>query len=300
MKRSTKSLLLSLVFAALLGSTPSLAQDTLEGRVVRLVNEARQARGLKPLTANVTLDLAARRHATDMAAQGFVGTTGSDGTRTTDRIVAAGYRYDRAAEVVAAHASDPRTIVDLWLRNGDGRGILTPEVSEIGVGVVAAPVGAPAERPGPFWTVTLARPVPTLVALAQIRDRTLALLNAERGRSGLPAVRLDPRLNIAAEAHAADMARADFLDHAGSDGSSPAERASRGGYPAGSVVLENVAQGTVDADETVKGWMESPGHRRNMLDPRVIDIGLAVADGDPLNGSGILRRYWALTLGAPR
>ncbi|MEM7654265.1 MAG: CAP domain-containing protein, partial [Pseudomonadota bacterium] len=211
-----------------------------------LINQVRSERGLDQVSFSPLLAAAAQRHSRDMANGRFVNNTGSDGSRTTDRIVQAGYRYDRATEMVAAHATDARTVVQLWLGSSEnGAGLLKRDVSEVGIGVSPARTGAPKTEPGPYWTVTFARPVPTLVALSQIRDRTLALINATRVRNGLATLSYDPILNVAAEIHAADMARVDFMDHTGSDRSSPADRAARAGYPSPNIGLENVAQGTI-------------------------------------------------------
>ena len=58
------------------------------------------------------------------------------------------------------------------------------------------------------------------------------------------------------------------------------------------LAAENVAFGDIDVDELFLRWMNSSGHRRNMLDPRFTRYGLAYVR----EGNGSNRRYWALVL----
>ena len=80
----------------------------------------------------------------------------------------------------------------------------------------------------------------------------------------MPALSLDPRLTAAARAHAEDMVAAGKIGHEGTDGSTPADRVRRVGYPYRRVG-ENVAAGWETVEAVTDGWMESPEHRRNIL-----------------------------------
>ena len=110
---------------------------------------------------------------------------------------------------------------------------------------------------------------------------TAASVNEVRATHGLKPLRSDPNLTRLAAAHAADMARRNSLDHDGF-----MER--RG--PAGARA-ENVAYGCSDVPCVTKQWVNSSGHRANMLRTEVTAYGLASAVAP--NG----RRYWALELG---
>ncbi len=135
--------------------------------------------------------------------------------------------------------------------------------------------------------------VPAVAALALValagcgglgltgKPETARSLNAFRATHGLTALRIDPQLTAMAQAHAADMARRDTLDHAGF-----AER--RG--PAGARA-ENVAYGCTDTPCVINMWINSAGHRRNMLRNDVARYGLASAR----SASG--KTYWALEVG---
>lgn len=118
----------------------------------------------------------------------------------------------------------------------------------------------------------------------------LAAINAERQAKGLGPLRQDPRLQEAAQAHACDSATRNRMGHDGSDGSDLADRAERAGYDYREIA-ENVAQGYPSPQSVTQGWMNSPGHRRNILMRRAEDAGLGVAVGS--NGD----LHWVLKLG---
>jgi uncharacterized protein YkwD len=125
--------------------------------------------------------------------------------------------------------------------------------------------------------------------LAEVVDRT----NAERARHGLRALTVDQRLAAAAQAHSADMVRRAFFAHESPDGRQVWDRAVAAGY-AYRKVAENIAAGQRSAEEVVRGWMESPGHRANILDGDLTQIGVGRADG------GSYGVYWTQVFGTPR
>ncbi len=106
-------------------------------------------------------------------------------------------------------------------------------------------------------------------------------INEFRAGNGLPTLRTDPKMVSLAQAHAEDMARRNTMDHAGFF-----ER--RG--PAGARA-ENVLYGCKTSECTIQQWINSPGHRANMLLADVKTYGLASAKSK----SGT--EYWALELG---
>ncbi len=109
---------------------------------------------------------------------------------------------------------------------------------------------------------------------ANVAQQLLDLTNAERSRiSNCPALVLNPQLTAAAQTHAADMATNNFMEHAGSDGSSAGERALRAGYGSG-VVGENIAAGYATAQSVFTAWMRSGGHRDNLLNCSYTETGI--------------------------
>jgi hypothetical protein len=112
------------------------------------------------------------------------------------------------------------------------------------------------------------------------------LLNDERALGGVRLVEENAYLNAAASAHAQDMVTHDYLSHTGRDGSTPGDRAAAAGYE-WSYISENIARGFTTEAGVIEGWMNSPGHRTNMLDERAEDFGL-----------GRINTTWVLMLGA--
>lgn len=124
----------------------------------------------------------------------------------------------------------------------------------------------------------------------------LDAVNWSRALAGLSPVRCDARMVRAARDHAKDMVRRDFFDHDSPDGQSIADRATRAGY-AWQAVGENLSAGRETAGEVVQAWLDSPGHRDNMLDPDMRDAGVAYVRADPDPGEVRYGKYWVLTLG---
>lgn len=121
-------------------------------------------------------------------------------------------------------------------------------------------------------------------------DHVLELTNAERLKAGLSPLTLNLELSKAAQTHSQNMAIQDFFNHTGLDGSSPSDRARTAGYLSG--VAENIAAGQSTPEEVVQAWMESPGHRENILNPnvQVIGIGYFYLEDDP--GNVRYQHYW--------
>jgi uncharacterized protein YkwD len=106
----------------------------------------------------------------------------------------------------------------------------------------------------------------------------IASMNAYREKNGLPALREDPRLTKAASDRIKDMEELEFWAHESPDGRSPFVWLKSAGYDyryAG----ENLAAGFETTELLVESWMESPGHRANILSPLYEDCGVAVVDG---------------------
>jgi uncharacterized protein YkwD len=104
----------------------------------------------------------------------------------------------------------------------------------------------------------------------------LALVNQERAAAGCGAVTADAALAGVARAHSADMRDRGFFDHTNPDGQDPFDRAAAAGL---SARAENIARGQADAAAVMESWMNSPGHRRNILDCDLTRLGVGVAEG---------------------
>ena len=122
---------------------------------------------------------------------------------------------------------------------------------------------------------------PSDLGLDRTRALTLCLLNEQRARHGLPPLRSEPRLELAAQRYVGDMVRRRFFDHVDPGGLDPQDRILMAGYPATNAWTgENLAYGTGPEGspaEIVDHWMHSPGHRENILRATFTDIGIGVA-----------------------
>lgn len=138
-----------------------------------------------------------------------------------------------------------------------------------------------------------AEPAAQAGALDPLLAEVVALTNQERARAGLPPLTIDAKLNEAAQNHSNDMARRGVLTHYGPNGESPGDRISAAGYDF-RMWAENAAMGFRSAATVMNGWMNSPGHRANILNPSVTEVGVGIAytsSGSP---------YWTQVFAAPR
>lgn len=149
-----------------------------------------------------------------------------------------------------------------------------------------AAAGAPAKRMQ-IPTTTVA-PVPAVDISA---GTVIALTNQARAEAGVAPVVEDARLDAAAGAHSAEQAARATMTHTGANGSNPGQRMTAAGYK-WRTWGENVAAGQTSAAQVVQAWLDSPGHRTNMLNPAFTSIGVSVA----ASSNGTL--YWTMDLAA--
>lgn len=129
---------------------------------------------------------------------------------------------------------------------------------------------------------------PSASNVAAVAKATLCLLNAERGARKMKPLRPNPLLRKAAASHAVDMVRKTYFAHDSLDGRDFAQRIQAAGYlrrARNYSVGENLgwAATTLDTPRTmVQLWMDSPGHRANILQPRFREIGIAITRGVPV------------------
>jgi len=156
------------------------------------------------------------------------------------------------------------------------------------------------------WSVVLAQPLlaPQLGDWKEAGRAVLQLVNAARKQSrncgkqhfgAAPALRWNDRLAAAALAHSRDMAQQNYFEHQAPDGSEVGDRADREGYR-WRHIGENIATGQGSAQQVVAGWLASPHHCANIMDPAFTDTGAAYAT-QIKSRTGI---YWTQVFGARR
>ncbi|MEU9478033.1 sigma-70 family RNA polymerase sigma factor [Streptomyces sp. NPDC048191] len=111
-----------------------------------------------------------------------------------------------------------------------------------------------------------------------VTGQVVALVNKERSAAGCGPLTEDPQLQKAAQGHSDDMAARHFFDHTNPDGADPGQRITAAGYR-WSTYGENIAQGQQTAAAVMESWMNSPGHRANILNCSFKDIGVGVHKG---------------------
>ncbi len=224
-------------------------------------------------------------------------------------------RLDRAAELWAAgsspsaaaersgypalasasmHLSGPESGMLQLLRRSGCHAVLNPKLQDIGAyhrGLDSWLILASAYvAPAPSQTPVLA-------------SRALQLVNDVRARGArcgarsfgpAPPVKLSGTLGDVALGHAADMAEHSYFEHEDRAGHSPADRVRAVGYRE-KLVGENIAYGPQSTEEVVQGWLDSPGHCENIMDPRFAEMGIAFAAGRK-SKHGL---YWVQVLAAP-
>ncbi|MCF6523298.1 CAP domain-containing protein [Streptomyces sp. JJ36] len=111
--------------------------------------------------------------------------------------------------------------------------------------------------------------------------RVLKLVNQERAQAGCKPVTADPDLAELAGDYSAEMADRGFFSHTSPDGETPWDRAEEAGID--NLGGENIARGQADAEAVMESWMNSPGHRANILncDYRTLGVGAHFAEGGP-------------------
>lgn len=169
------------------------------------------------------------------------------------------------------------------------------------LGVVGVSYAAWPDLTGPVAADTL----PGLPALGQLTgdgpappveqnraDRAssmVTLVNQVRREAGCGPVRWDGRLATASTRHSTDMVRRHYFEHVSPDGETPWDRAHAAGYPKPGA--ENIAAGSATFAATLDQWLNSPGHRANIMNCRFVAMGVGEAEG------GSFHHYWTQMFG---
>ena len=120
-----------------------------------------------------------------------------------------------------------------------------------------------------------------MVSLDGREAELLRLHNEARAEHGVGPLCVQRNLMVAAQGHAEDMIRRDFYAHETPEGLTPGDRITRAGYPFATYGENNNrvsggygGPGRGELREAFEGWMESPGHRENLLNPAFREVGI--------------------------
>jgi uncharacterized protein YkwD len=210
----------------------------------------------------------------------------------------AGYPVARAEAIYLEGPRDARAAMAAIERKYC-RTLLSTQFSTIGAG-----------RTGDSWLVVLAQPAPPppvsrLAGWQQAGKEILDAVNVARASARscgelqfapAPALAWNDALADAALAHSLDMATQRYFNHQGKDGTVVGDRALQAGYR-WRRIGENIASGQDSAEEAVSGWLSSPGHCANIMNPGFTETGAAYAIS---TSREVARVYWTQVFGTPR
>ena len=154
---------------------------------------------------------------------------------------------------------------------------------------ISEAVGADVGWNGETRTVTISTGGSNTPAPQEDEDsdimQVLALVNKERAANGMNPVTFDASLAAVADSHCADMINRSFFDHVNPDNETPSDRLHKAGieyWMSG----ENIAAGQTTPEAVMESWMNSQGHRQNILNPSYKSLGIAKRTG------GTYGTYW--------
>lgn len=273
-------------------SKAKLTKD--EQAVLDLVNKARAKEELPALKANALLTEAARNHSKNMAKQKKLEHVLDEQT-PSDRVAKTGYAMVTVGENIASGVKlSPRGAHELWMNSPPHKkNILSDEYMEIGIGM------ARDDKGNIYFTQVFGSERGEQTnseedkAFNKVADKILELTNKARADEGVKPLRMSPVLTRAARNHSRNMAKQDKLEHV-LDDKNPSDRAKAAGYPT-PYVGENIAYNTeLDAAEAFQTWINSPPHKKNILNDSYKEIGIGMAR----NSKGVV--YYTQVFGTPK
>jgi uncharacterized protein YkwD len=301
------ALLLTLPLLALLPSVPrpalaAAADSDPRPELLRRINAERQRVGSPPLRRSAMLTRAAQDHADEIAARGSLKVRAGSTGQMHDRIQRLGYLSHAWTESLASNSGSLEDVLRDWRQHQPDtwRKLLSPDYRDLGVGLGRL-------EGAPLYTFLFAVPeeewfaaqTAALRDLARLRAAMLDRVNAERKRAGVRPLAANPRLDQAAQRHAADMLARRYFAHESPEGNTVRERSKAAGYD-WREIGENIAEGQLTVAEVMDSWMHSPGHRRNLLDPGFRELGVGIALGRGGTGESGFQVEWVQAFGTKR
>jgi uncharacterized protein YkwD len=290
--------LLLVLLQAAPGPQASPSPAALREDLLARLNVERTAAGVPLLRLVEPLDRVAQQNAEELRQNEGAVYDENAIPKIQRRLRQAGYQAHGWHQEFAAGPDEPGALVS-WLKEKYPeafRSLLNGDYQEVGIGISEI-------RGTPLYTFFLAwresesfaRQTAALANPEQVRSQMLARANAERAAAGLPPLVLDPRLSAAAQRHADDMLQRSYYSHVSPDGEDPAERVRRSGYTF-RLIAENIARGPFTVNEAMDNWLASEEHRRNLLHPGFLNLGVGVAVGRNSVGDTVI---WVQDFGRP-
>ncbi|MBI4276242.1 hypothetical protein HY629_00170 [Candidatus Uhrbacteria bacterium] len=287
-----------------------------------LLNERRRSGNVTALTSIDGVLRVATRYAEIIRARADFRTPASNEPTVDSLFADAGYTYGAYSAFfgVGHKTAEQMVTAIVGSDSGTSSALLDPDYRDVGIGIVLKAGDKPT-----VWTVIVAESKAAreeqLVAvkeaaaaetfanpaavIQEIVDRTNAARAAcEPTECPMPLspLTIASLLNTAAQGHADDMKARAFYGHENPSGEGVGERATRAGYT-WSTVAENIACGQESAAIVVDGWLKSPGHRHNIMNADITEIGIGFSYGRNVpcgTEQQLFTIYWAQNFGKPR
>lgn len=244
--------------------------------------------GALPLRSSPVLTQVAQQQAEEMARSGL---RSPSAKAVSERLRQVGYSAHDWREYFSLSDTVPRAVHDTLRAAVDG------SLRDVGVGTAVVDgftfrVFLFGWHQGDYFAAATAR----LGDRERIAAEMLSRVNDVRRRAGLPPLAPNPLLDRVSQEHAEDMLAHSYFGHRTPEGLGPSDRARADGYGPG--IGENIVEQRFSAEEALEAWLDSPGHRRNILDPdcRELGVGLAVGAGYDAAPGGY-RVIWVQSFG---
>ncbi len=267
--------------------------------IILAFNAERERAGVSPLRSDPSLERVAQARAEAIAARGRLpGEAEAQRTFGTvqRRLVKEGYTPHGWMESVVVSDGDAQSVMSYWRGDPSFPEALRADYSDLGLGM--AKLGdTPLYLLLAAWPEqeVYAREVRGLADLSVVRAQMIAGVNRLRSEAGAAPLTENPKLDAAAQEHAEDMLARGYYDHESPEGKKVGDRLTAEGY-AWRLAAENLAAGHVTVDSVLDAWMQSSGHRANLLRPNVTDFGFGLAVGPFDNRYRVL---WVQTFASP-
>lgn len=289
-----------LLLGALLLSAP--AADP-RPELLQRINQERERAGARPLTLASALNRVAQERAEEVGRRGALPGEKDSGRLLAEvdrRLRQAGYTPHGWSESLTAATGELAEVIAYWKEGESFRDAMSPDYSEIGIGIGTGTGeldGVPLYSFLIAWPESehYARQTASIRNLDEVRRGILDAVNAARREKRLRPLFLDPRLNLAAQRHAEAMRDRGFYGHDTPEGLTARDRVLGAGY-APRAVGENIAEGQFTVAEVMNGWLNSPAHRHNILEPRFTQLGVGLAIG---SFDARYRLLWVQDFGVP-
>jgi len=262
-------------------------------------NRERTRAGAPPLRLSPVLVQVAQQQAEEMARGGRPLRAPSTET-VTEWLRRVGYSAHDWREDLAVSNPAPEVVLVSSRGRSSSRVALDGRFRDLGVGTAAAGDGATLHvflfgwHQGDYFADVTAG----LHDRARAAAEMLSRVNDVRRRAGLPPVAPNPLLDRISQEHAEDMLARSYFGHDTPEGLGPAERARADGYRRYGIG-ENLVEQRFSVEEAFAAWMDSPGHRGNLLHPAWREMGLGIAVGAGYDAApGGYRVIWVQSFGS--